>query len=94
MAELIDLPFGLWTRLGQTKHIFNGIRPVAPMCSHVRAHWRNLANTTKPSICGGDADLCQITLTTSVSVRVYSLCLAASVKKIIGLLSLLLRVSR
>ena len=28
------------------------------------AHWRHLANTTEPSMCGGDATLCQITLTT------------------------------
>jgi len=28
------------------------------------AHWRHLANTTKPSMCGVDAALCQITLTT------------------------------
>jgi len=28
------------------------------------AHWRHLANTTKPSVCGGDAALRQITLTT------------------------------
>ena len=28
------------------------------------AHWRHLANTTEPSVCGGDAALCQITLTT------------------------------
>ena len=28
------------------------------------AHWRHLKNTTKPSMCGGDAALCQITLTT------------------------------
>jgi len=28
------------------------------------AHWRHLANTTEPSMCGGDAVLCQITLTT------------------------------
>jgi len=27
-------------------------------------HWRHLANTTEPSMCGGDAVLCQITLTT------------------------------
>ena len=27
-------------------------------------HWRHLANTTEPSMCGGDAALCQITLTT------------------------------
>jgi len=30
----------------------------------VGAHWRNLANATEPSVCGGDAALYQITLTT------------------------------
>jgi len=28
------------------------------------AHWRHLANTTEPSVCGGDAALRQVTLTT------------------------------
>jgi len=28
------------------------------------AHWRHLANTTEPSVWGGDAALCEITLTT------------------------------
>jgi len=28
------------------------------------AHWHHLKNTTEPSMCGGDAALCQITLTT------------------------------
>jgi len=28
------------------------------------AHWRHLANTIPLSVCGGDAALCQITLTT------------------------------
>jgi len=28
------------------------------------AHWRHLANTTEPSMCGGDVALCKITLTT------------------------------
>ena len=28
-----------------------------------RTHWRYLANTTESSMCGGDAALCQITLT-------------------------------
>ena len=27
------------------------------------AYWRNLANTTEPSMCGGDAASCQITTT-------------------------------
>jgi len=64
MAEPIDLPFGFWTRLVRRQHKFNHIRQVAPMCPHGRAQWRHLANTIEPSVCGGDAVLCQITLTT------------------------------
>jgi len=30
-AEPIDLPFGLWTRMGGRKHKFSYIRQVAPM---------------------------------------------------------------
>jgi len=30
------------------------------------AHWRHLKNTTEPSMCGGDAALYQITLTTVI----------------------------
>ena len=47
MAEPINLPFGLWTRVCRRKHKFNHIRQVAPMCPHGRAHWRHLANTTE-----------------------------------------------
>jgi len=32
MAEQIDLPFGLWTRMGRRNYKFNRIRQVAPMC--------------------------------------------------------------
>jgi len=31
-------------------------------CTSCGAHWRNLANTSEPSVCGSDAALCQITL--------------------------------
>ena len=31
-AEPIDLPFGLWTRVGRKKHIFNG--------GYIGANWR------------------------------------------------------
>jgi len=34
------------------------------VCPNRKAHWRHLANTIEPSVCGGDAVLCQITLTT------------------------------
>jgi len=54
-AEQIDSPVGLWTRVSRRKHKFNRIRQVAPMCFHGRAHWRHLANTIEPSVCGGDA---------------------------------------
>jgi len=53
MAETIDLPFGLWSRVGQKKHKFNRIRQVAPMCPHGSAHLRNLANTIEPFGCCG-----------------------------------------
>jgi len=63
-AEPIDLPFGLWTRVGRRKHKFNHIRQVA-QCAHMEGHiWRHLANTIEPSACGGDAVICQITFTT------------------------------
>jgi len=78
-AEPIDLPFGLWTRVGRKKHKFNRIfqvapmanvhkfnriRQVAPMCHHGRALRRHLANTIEPCISCGDVALCQITLAT------------------------------
>jgi len=53
MAEPIKMPFWIWTRVGPRKHVLDG-----------GAHWRHLANTTKPSMCGGDVALCQITLIT------------------------------
>ena len=43
-AELIEMPFGVWTRLGQRKHVLYG-----------GAYQRNLANAIEPSMCGGDA---------------------------------------
>ena len=36
------------------------------------AHWRHLANTTGPSICGSDATLCQTTFTTCYSRPVFA----------------------
>jgi len=55
MAEPIDLPFGLWTRVeGSPRSI---IRQMAPMCPSMWGHWRHLATTIEPSVCGGDAVL-------------------------------------
>jgi len=53
MAEPIEMPFGLWTRVVQRKHVLHG--------GGVLHH---LANTSEPSVYGSDAALCQITLTT------------------------------
>jgi len=44
MAEPIEMPFGLWIRMGPRKHVLHG-----------GARWRNLANAIEPSMCGGDA---------------------------------------
>jgi len=38
------------------------------------AHWRHLKNTTEPSMCGSDAALCQITLTTCFEETVRQWC--------------------
>jgi len=51
MAEPIEMPFG-----------FDSDGP-KKACVTWGAHWRNLTNTTEPSVCSGDAALCQITLT-------------------------------
>jgi len=47
-AEPIEMPFGLWTRMGQKE-------------ARIRwgAHWRHLANTIESSTCGGDAVFCR-----------------------------------
>jgi len=53
MAEPIDMPFGMWTRMGQ-RIVLDEID-----------YWRHLANkiAIEPCMCGPDAALCQITLT-------------------------------
>jgi len=40
------------------------------------AHWHHLANTSEPSVCGGDVALCQVTLTTY-----YYCCYACAVRR-------------
>ena len=58
MGEPIDLPLGLWTSVGRMKQKFSRICQVAPcegsLAPRGEYDW----------ICGGDAALCQITLTT------------------------------
>jgi len=48
-AEPIEMPFGMWTRVGPRKYVLE------KWGSWGGAHWRNLANTIEPLMCGGDA---------------------------------------
>jgi len=53
MAEPMKVLFGKWSRVGTRNLVLDG-----------GAHWRHLANTVEPSVCGGNGAVCQITLTT------------------------------
>ena len=53
MAVPVKMQFGTLSRVGPGNHVLDG-----------GAQWRHLANMTEPSVCGSDAALCQITLTT------------------------------
>jgi len=58
-AEPIEILFGIWTRVDAGKHVLDG-----------GAHWRNVANTIEPFLCGGDAAfLSNYTLTTCLEMR-------------------------
>jgi len=48
-AKATEMAFGMWIRVCPRKHLYRS------MCT--------LAKTIEPSMCGGDAALCQITLT-------------------------------
>jgi len=50
-----------WAEGSTSSIIFARWRQCAHMVGHI---WRHLANTIQPSVCGSDAVLCQITLTT------------------------------
>jgi len=52
MAKLIKMQFGMLSLVSPRYRVLDG-----------HAHWRHLPNTTEPSVCGGDAVLCEITLT-------------------------------
>jgi len=52
-AEPIEMKFGILRQVDPENHVLDE-----------GAHWRHLTNTTEPSMCGGDATLCQSTLTT------------------------------
>jgi len=58
-----DLCKNGWTDRNAVWDVDSGRGP-KEACSRWGAHWCNLANTIEPSVCSGDAGLCQITLTT------------------------------
>ena len=60
-AEPIEMPFGIVWDVDS-----GGLKKARG----VYTHWRHLANTIEPSVCGGDATCCQITLTASLVVVV------------------------
>jgi len=93
-AEPIEMPFGLWALKDgvwvvgqQNADIVNTLqlRDVAMATIFIflyMAIWHvhcRLANTTEPSVCGGDAALCQITLTTCSKYAVFRYRLLLSV---------------
>jgi len=64
-AEPIEMPFGLRARMGRRNHVLDGgpevLRDVAMTTIFGFLY---MECTLVPSMCGGDAALCQITLTT------------------------------
>jgi len=56
MAEPIEMQFGMLSQVSPGNSVRWGAR------------WHNLANTTEPSVCGGEAVLCQIILTNSHNI--------------------------
>ena len=65
-AEPTEMPFGIWTRVGPRKHVLGR-----------GAHWGHLVNTTEPSMCGGDAACCKITLTTCLMMTTMMMMMIA-----------------
>jgi len=67
MAQLIHLPVLVvdsgWTKGTTSSVVF------ARWCQYALMGGHHLANTIEPYICGGDAGLCQITLTTCFLFR-------------------------
>ena len=70
MAEPIEMPFGFRTRMGPRDHVLDGGSD--PPIGRDKFWGENgrpmLANTIEPSVCSGDAVLCQITLTTCFQI--------------------------
>jgi len=52
-AELIKMPFGLWTRMGPRKHVLDGV--------HIGATWQLRLNRPRAT---SVRPFCQVTLTT------------------------------
>ena len=55
---------GSWYTQSDSTEGSTGMVWMSMGCTRWGAHWRHLVNMTEPSICGSDAALCQVTLTT------------------------------
>jgi len=62
-AETINMPFGMWIRVSQSKHVLDS-----------GAHFRNLANTTERSMNGGKAAYVKLLLPLVLSTNKQFLC--------------------
>jgi len=73
-AQLIEMPFGLRTRVGPRNHVLTA-----------GVHTGAMASTTESSICGGDTACCQITLTSCFKLqRLIRLSLSCQVLDILS----------
>ena len=60
-----DMPGHVWR--SYSKELSGGSTGTVYMpiwCTRWGGHWRHLANTTEPSVCGSNAAFCEIALTT------------------------------
>jgi len=64
--------------IADTLHLRNVVMATTLAFCIWGAHWRHLANTTEPSMCGGDAALCQIILTTCLILCAFT-CLLSKI---------------
>jgi len=66
VVESIEM-FVMWTQVGPGSHLLDG-----------DAHWRHLANTTEPSMCGGHAALFMVALWNRETIYIFILFLLSS----------------
>jgi len=83
MAESIEMPFELRTRVVPMNHVLDGVLQIPIGCGKFlgggAAHCKIRRIYGLPSVRGGDATFCQVTLTTQRALT-CRLCLASNVR--------------